>query len=343
MEFAKTFKALFMKAIVITSFGGPDVLKPEEREKPDINENEVLIKVKAAGINRPDIAQRKGNYPPPPDAPQDIPGLEVAGIIEQKGKNVHQWKINDKVCALVSGGGYAEYVKVNAGQCLPIPDHFNFIEAASLPETIFTVWHNVFQRGKLQKGERLLIHGGSSGIGVTAIQLAKYFGAEVIVTVGSDEKGKRCLQLGADKFINYKTQDFEQELKDNPVDVILDMIGGTYFQKNIEILKPDGRLVYINAMEGNMVSLNIMQMMRKRITITGSTLRNRDAAFKSALAKDIKEKVWPVFAEGKFKPVIFATFPMEEANKAHELMESSQHIGKIILEMNGETQGRKTK
>jgi NADPH:quinone reductase len=322
-----------MKAIVITRHGGPHVLKLEEREKPTVNENEVLIKVKAAGIKRPDVAQRKGNYPPPADAPQDIPGLEVAGIIEQKGTNVHQWKISDKVCALVSGGGYAEYIKVNAGQCLPVPDGSTFVEAAGLPETVFTVWHNVFQRGKLQKSERLLIHGGSSGIGVTAIQLAKYFGAEVIVTVGTDEKGKRCMELGADKFINYKVQDFEQELKESPVDLILDMVGGAYFQKNIEILKPDGRMVYINAMQGNIVSLNIMQMMRKRITITGSTLRNRDTAFKSALAKDIHEKVWPIFAEGKFKPVIFTTFPMEEADKAHQLMESSRHIGKIILEM----------
>ncbi|MGN6542407.1 MAG: NAD(P)H-quinone oxidoreductase [Ginsengibacter sp.] len=322
-----------MKAIVITSYGRPDVLKLEEREKPSINENEILIKVKAAGINRPDIAQRKGNYPPPADAPQDIPGLEVAGIIEKTGKNVDQWKTGDKVCALVSGGGYAEYVKVNAAQCLPIPDAFSFEQAAGLPETVFTVWHNVFQRGKLKNGERLLIHGGSSGIGITAIQLAKYFGAQVIVTVGSEEKGERCLELGADEFINYKTHDFEHELKYHPVDVILDMIGGIYFQKNIEILKPDGRLVYINAMNGNIVSLNIMQMMRKRITITGSTLRNRDATFKSGLADDIHKKVWPVFTEGKFKPVIFATFPMEEANKAHELMESSQHIGKIILQM----------
>jgi putative PIG3 family NAD(P)H quinone oxidoreductase len=336
MEFAAIFKTFFMKAIVITSYGSPDVLKSEERDKPEINKDQVLIKVKAAGINRPDIAQRQGNYPPPADAPQDIPGLEVAGVIEQTGTNVHEWKTGDKVCALISGGGYAEYVKVDAGQCLPIPDDFSFEDAAGLPETFFTVWHNVFQRAKLQNGDRFLIHGGSSGIGVTAIQLAKYFGAEVIVTVGSNEKGQHCLELGADKFINYKTQDFEHELKQSSVDVILDMIGGTYFQKNIEVLNPDGRLVYINAMQGNIVTLDIMQMMRKRITITGSTLRNRSTAFKSALAKDIREKAWPIFAEGKFKPVIFASFPMEEANKAHELMESRQHIGKIILRM---TQG----
>lgn len=322
-----------MKAIVITAYGGPDVLKIQERDKPQIDENEVLIKVKAAGINRPDIAQRKGNYPAPADAPQDIPGLEVAGIIEEKGTNVHEWKINDKVCALISGGGYAEYVKANAGQCLPVPQGLSFVEAAGLPETVYTVWHNVFQRGKLQMGERLLIHGGSSGIGVTAIQIAKYFGADVIVTAGTEEKGKRCLELGADKFINYKTQDFEHELKDHPVDVILDMVGGSYFQKNIEILKTDGRLVYINAMEGNLVSLNIIQMMRKRITITGSTLRNRDTLFKSFLTNEIQKKVWPIFAERKFKPVISAIFTMEEANKAHELIESSHHFGKVILKM----------
>lgn len=322
-----------MKAIVITAYGGPDVLKIQERDKPQIDENEVLIKVKAAGINRPDIAQRKGNYPAPADAPQDIPGLEVAGIIEEKGTNVHEWKINDKVCALISGGGYAEYVKANAGQCLPVPQGLSFVEAAGLPETVYTVWHNVFQRGKLQMGERLLIHGGSSGIGVTAIQIAKYFGADVIVTAGTEEKGKRCLELGADKFINYKTQDFEHELKDHPVDVILDMVGGSYFQKNIEILKTDGRLVYINAMEGNIVSLNIIQMMRKRITITGSTLRNRDTLFKSFLTNEIQKEVWPIFAERKFKPVISAIFTMEEANKAHELIESSHHFGKVILKM----------
>lgn len=322
-----------MKAIVITAYGGPDVLKIQERDKPQIDENEVLIKVKAAGINRPDIAQRKGNYPAPADAPQDIPGLEVAGIIEEKGTNVHEWKINDKVCALISGGGYAEYVKANAGQCLPVPQGLSFVEAAGLPETVYTVWHNVFQIGKLQMGERLLIHGGSSGIGVTAIQIAKYFGADVIVTAGTEEKGKRCLELGADKFINYKTQDFEHELKDHPVDVILDMVGGSYFQKNIEILKTDGRLVYINAMEGNLVSLNIIQMMRKRITITGSTLRNRDTLFKSFLTNEIQKEVWPIFAERKFKPVISAIFTMEEANKAHELIESSHHFGKVILKM----------
>ncbi|MCX2452624.1 NAD(P)H-quinone oxidoreductase [Pedobacter sp. PLR] len=322
-----------MKAIVITSFGAADVLKVEEREKPVINENEVLIRVKAAGVNRPDVFQRKGSYPAPPDVPQDIPGLEVAGLIEELGANVKQWKMNDKVCALVAGAGYATYVKVNAGHCLPVPEGLSFVEAAGLPETVFTVWSNVFQRGRLQPGERFLIHGGSSGIGTTAIQLAKYVGAEVIVTVGSDEKGQYCLDLGADHFINYKREDFEHELKDQPVDVVLDMIGGSYFQKNIEVLRPDGRLVYINAMEGNTVSLNIMQMMRKRLHITGSTLRNREPEFKTALAQDILENVWPMFAKGQYKSTVFKVFPMEEANKAHELMESSQHLGKIILEM----------
>ena len=322
-----------MKAIVITSFGAPEVLKIENKEKPVINENEVLIRVKAAGVNRPDVFQRKGSYPPPPEAPQDIPGLEVAGLIEELGANVKQWKINDKVCALIAGGGYAEYVKVNAGHCLPVPEGLTFIEAAGLPETVFTVWSNVFQRGRLQAKERLLVHGGSSGIGTTAIQLAKYIGAAVVVTVGSEEKGQYCLELGADRYINYKSQDFEKELKDQPVDVVLDMIGGAYFQKNIEVLKPDGRLVYINAMEGNTVALNIMQMMRKRLQITGSTLRNREPEFKTALTADILEKVWPMFAEGKYNPTIFKVFPLEEASKAHELMESSQHVGKIILEI----------
>lgn len=322
-----------MKAIVITSFGMPEVLKLEEREKPSIDENEVLIRVMAAGVNRPDVFQRKGSYPPPPDAPQDIPGLEVAGQIEALGANVKHWKLNDKVCALVAGGGYAEYVKVNAGHCLPIPEGLTFIEAAGLPETVFTVWSNVFQRGRLKAAEKLLIHGGSSGIGTTAIQLAKYIGAAVVVTVGSDQKGQYCLELGADQFINYKTHDFEKELKDQPVDVVLDMIGGAYFQKNIEVLKPDGRMVYINAMEGNTVSLNIMQMMRKRLSITGSTLRNREPEFKTALTADILEKVWPMFEKGQYNPTIFKVFPLAQASKAHELMESSAHLGKIILEI----------
>ncbi len=298
---------------------------------PEIGANEVLIRVKAAGVNRPDVAQRMGRYPAPSGAPQDIPGLEVAGVVEECAAGVAQWKKGDGVCALLAGGGYAEYVAVDAGQCLPIPKGFSAIEAAGLPETVFTVWHNVFQRGRLQAGETLLVHGGSSGIGITAIQLAKAFGAKVLTTVGSNEKGQACLELGADGFVNYKTQDFETAFAEAGVEVILDMVGGDYFDKNLNILKPDGRLVYINAMHGNSVNLNIMKMMLKRITITGSTLRARDVAFKTALAADLLKNVWPVLENGKFKPVVFATFPFSAAAQAHELMESSQHIGKIIL------------
>ena len=320
-----------MKAVIITSHGEPSVLQLQERAQPEIGADEVLIQVKAAGVNRPDVSQRKGHYPAPPGAPQDIPGLEVAGIITAIGNNVTQWKIGDGVCALVAGGGYAEYVNVIAGQCLPIPSYFSFAEAAGLPETVFTVWSNVFQRARLQPGETLLVHGGSSGIGITAIQLAKNKNAKVIVTVGSEEKGQACIKLGADRFINYKTQDFEKELADEGVDIILDMVGGDYFDKNLNILHPEGRLVYINSMKGNIVELNIMKMMQKRITITGSTLRSRDAAFKISLAADIYKNVWPMMEGGKFKPVVFATFSFADAAKAHELMESSDHIGKIIL------------
>ena len=320
-----------MKAIIITNPGGPEVLKPAERTIPYYTQNEVLIKIKAAGINRPDIAQRQGRYPAPPGAPADIPGLEVSGIIEAVGKGITRWSKGDEVCALLSGGGYAEYVAVPAGQCLPKPDKFSFIEAASLPETIFTVWHNVFQRGALKGGERFLVHGGSSGIGVTAIQLAKAFGATVFATAGTKEKVEACLHLGADRCINYKEQDFEKVLEAEGVDVILDMIGGDYVPKNLRLLKADGRMVFINAMKGAEMDLNIRDIMKKRLTITGSTLRNRDVSFKSALAEEIENKVWPVIRDGNFKPVIYQTFPLDEAAKAHELMESSSHIGKIVL------------
>lgn len=320
-----------MKAVIITEFGGPEVLKMKERPVPTPGAGEVLIKVKAAGVNRPDVIQRMGKYPAPPGAPVDIPGLEVAGIVEQVGDNTSRWKPGDRICALVAGGGYAEFVSVSGEQCLPIPDILNFTEAAGLPETVYTVWHNVFQRGQLQPGERLLIHGGSSGIGITAIQLAKINGDQVVVTVGTDEKGAACLQLGADTFINYKTQDFESLLSENGVDVILDMVGGDYFGKNLNILNEDGRLVYINAMHGPNVNLNILQMMRKRLTITGSTLRNREASFKAGLTSEIEEKVWPHLTRGLFKPVIYKIFSLKDAADAHRLMESSKHIGKIIL------------
>jgi NADPH:quinone reductase len=328
-----------MKAIVITQPGAPEVLQIAEREIPEPVGSEVLIRVYAAGINRPDIFQRKGNYPPPPGAPQDIPGLEVAGVIEKTGPDVKAWKVGDRVCALLAGGGYAEFALAQAGHCLPIPANFDrsdrFILAASLPETVFTVWHNVFQRGRLQSGERFLVHGGSSGIGITAIQLAKAFGAEVFTTAGSDEKCAACDALGADISINYKNTDFEEALGELGADVILDMIGGDYIPKNLRLLRPDGRLVFINTMKGGKVKgtdeVDFGLVMRKRLTISGSTLRNRDNAFKTALASEIREYVWPVLEKGQFKPMIFRTFPLAEAAKAHALMESSDHIGKIIL------------
>jgi len=325
-----------MKAVVITKPGAPDVLEIQERPVPEINSDEVLIRVYAAGVNRPDVFQRKGNYPAPPGAPQDIPGLEIAGVIEKTGSNVSAWKEGDQVCALLAGGGYAEFVKVNAMHCLTVPAGFSFAEAASLPETVFTVWHNVFQRGNLQKGENFLVHGGSSGIGITAIQLAKAFGAKVFTTAGSDEKCKACKELGADRSINYKNEDFESALKDSGVDVILDMVGGDYIPKNIRLLSTDGRLVFINMMNGSTVKsledpLDFSLVMRNRLTITGSTLRNRDSGFKAALTKEIRENVWPVMESGQFKPVISAQFPLSEAYKAHELMEDGSHIGKIVL------------
>ena len=320
-----------MKAVVITKPGGSEVLQIQNRPIPVPTENEVLIKIKAAGVNRPDSAQREGNYPPPPGASPDIPGLEVAGIIEKCGSAVTRWKVGDKLCALLTGGGYAEYVTAPAGQCLPLPKGWNFREAASLPETIFTVWHNVFQIAKLKAGEHFLVHGGSSGIGITAIQLAKAFGATVFATAGSTEKCTACISLGAYDCINYKEVDFETILKLKGVDVILDMIGGNYLPKNIRILRPDGRLVFINAMKGNPTELNVMEVMRKRLIITGSTLRNREVSFKSLLAKEIEEQVWPLLENGNFKPVIYRSFPLQEASKAHEALESSEHIGKIVL------------
>ena len=320
-----------MKAIIITKPGGPDVLQLQERPAPQPGDNEVLINVKAAGVNRPDVAQRKGNYPPPPGAPADIPGLEVAGIIEACGKAVTSLKIGSSVCALIAGGGYAEYAVANAAHCLPVPSNLDFIAAASLPETVLTVWHNVFQRGRLKAGEKFLVHGGSSGIGVTAIQLAKAFGATVFATAGSNQKCEACLNLGADTCINYKEDDFETVLREKGVDVILDMIGGDYTEKNIRLLHTDGRLVFINAMKGGKAYFDAIDIMRRRLTITGSTLRNRDVAFKAELVSEVYKHVWPIIEGGKFKPVIYKTFPLAEAADSHLLMEGSEHIGKIIL------------
>jgi NADPH2:quinone reductase len=325
-----------MKAVIITQPGAPEVLQVAERPVPGYAASEVLIKVMAAGINRPDIAQRKGNYPPPAGAPADIPGLEVAGIVAEVGADVTRWKVGDKVCALVIGGGYAEYCPAPEGQCLPIPDNLSFAEAASMPETFFTVWSNVFDRVKLQPGESLLVHGGSSGIGVAAIQMATALGSTVYVTAGSEAKCRFCEDLGAAKAINYNQQKFSDAVNGltdgKGVDVILDMIGGDYTALNIDSLATEGRLVLINTMKGNNVQVNLSEVMRKRISITGSMLRSRDVEFKSAIAQNLEKHIWPLLVSGKIKPVVYKVFPADEAAEAHKLMESSQHIGKIILE-----------
>jgi putative PIG3 family NAD(P)H quinone oxidoreductase len=322
-----------MKAIVITTAGGPEVLQTSDYPKPRATDDEVLIKVKAAGLNRSDIFQRQGNYPPPPGVPEEIPGLEVSGIVEDCGPNVSQWEPGDHVCALIAGGGYAEYVRVRQGQCLPIPSNLSFVEAAGLPETVFTVWSNIFERGSLKPGETLLVHGGSSGIGTTAIQLAHALNSRVYVTVGSEQKGQACRKLGADRYINYKTDDFEALLGEEGVDVILDMVGGSYFEKNCRILHPEGRLVYINAMAQEPASINIRLVMQKRLTITGSTLRGREYAYKKHLAGSVLKNVWPLIESGEFRPLIYKTIPLSEASAAHRLMEENRHMGKIILEV----------
>ena|SRR5690606_16636917 len=320
-----------MKAISITEYGAPNVLKLHDKPDPLIKPDEVLIKVAAAGVNRPDIFQRKGKYSAPEGVVSDIPGLEIAGVIEQIGAEVAQWQIGDHVCALIAGGGYAEKAVANAGHCLPIPTGLSFVEAASLPETIYTVWDNVFRRGALKKNEHFLVHGGSSGIGITAIQLAKSIGAKVYATAGSEEKCKACLDLGADVCINYRIYEFEKVFAKEKIDVILDMVGGSYFRKNISILSHDGRLVYINAMNGSLVELDIMEIMHKRISVTGSTLRSRDKHFKAMLTADIQNNVWPLMHSGFFRPLIHAVFPLAEAWRAHDLMEEGRHIGKIVL------------
>jgi NADPH2:quinone reductase len=323
-----------MIAIEITEAGEPEVLKPTERPIPLPADDEVLIKIAAAGVNRPDVMQRRGQYPPPPGA-SDIPGLEIAGTIVALGKQVTNLSMGDKVCALVTGGGYAEYCTAPASLCLPIPDGLTFIQAAALPETFFTVWSNVFDRANLIAGETLLVHGGTSGIGTTAIQLAKAFDAKVFVTAGSAAKCQFCMELGADAAINYREQDFVQEIEKltagHGVDVILDMIGGDYFQRNLKCMTPDARLVQIAVQNGAKAEINLVPIMLKRLIITGSTLRARETAFKAKIAKNLYEQVWPLLKYGQIKPIIHATFSLTDAAKAHALMESSQHIGKIIL------------
>lgn len=326
-----------MKAVEITSYGAPEVLRLGVRPEPTDGAGEVVIRVSASGVNRPDVLQRMGNYPVPPGA-SDIPGLEVAGVIvsgDAKAMAAAGFKPGDRVCALVAGGGYAELCVAPVGQCLPVPEGLSDIEAASLPETFFTVWSNVFERAHLQPGETLLIQGGSSGIGVTAIQIAKAMGATVLVTAGSDDKCAACIALGADHAINYKASDFAEEVKKltqgQGVNVILDMVAGSYVAREVECLAEDGRLVIIAVQGGVKAELNAGLVLRKRLTITGSTLRPRSIEFKAAIAKALREKVWPLLAAGRIKPVIHSTFAAADAAKAHALMESNSHIGKIVL------------
>jgi NADPH2:quinone reductase len=326
-----------MQAVEISAFGAPEVLCLTQRPAPVAGAGEVLIRVRASGVNRPDVLQRSGAYPPPPGA-SDLPGLEVAGVIESgdaAAMAVAGFQVGDRVCALVAGGGYAEYCVAPVGQCLPVPAGFDDVQAASLPETFFTVWSNVFDRARLQPGETLLIQGGTSGIGVTAIQLAKAMGARVIATAGSDEKCAACLALGADQAINYKTQDFAAVAREltggQGVNVVLDMVAGSYVAREVECLAEDGRLVIIAVQGGINAEFNAGLVLRRRLVITGSTLRPRPQAFKAAIARALRERVWPLLEQGRVKPVIHSTFEASRAAQAHGLMESSQHIGKIVL------------
>lgn len=339
-----------MTAIEISEPGGPEVLRPATLPVPHPGAGDLLVKVAAAGVNRPDILQRLGGYPPPPGAP-DTPGLEIAGTVvamgakapetaqdagQDRGQDtVQDWRIGDTLCALVAGGGYAEYCLVPAPQALPVPAGLDMIAAAALPETFFTVWTNLFERGGLRPGESVLIHGGSSGIGTTAIQLAAAFGATVYATAGSAAKCQACETLGAARAINYRTEDFTEVLhqvtRNRGVDVILDMVGGDYVARNLSVLATDGRLVNIAFLQGAKVEVNLLPIMLKRLTLTGSTLRPRPVAEKGAIARALHEKVWPLLAEGRIRPVIDSTFPLAEAGKAHARMESSKHIGKIVL------------
>jgi NADPH2:quinone reductase len=324
-----------MTAIVIREPGKPEVLVPQEREVPAAKPGEVLVKVAAAGVNRPDVMQREGKYPPPAGAPQDIPGLEIAGEVVALGEGVQRWKAGDKVCALVPGGGYAEYMTVHETNALPVIPQLSMVEAAAIPETFFTVWHNVFERGGLKSGETMLLHGGSSGIGTTAIMLAKQRGARVIVTVGNQEKADACLKLGADVAINYNTQDFVVETRkatnNKGAEVIIDMVAGDYIQKNYDAAAVEGRIVQIAFQRPPKAMVDFRPILMKRLWHTGSGLRPRPVNEKAAIARAVEENVWPMIAAGTVKPVIYKTFPLREAAAAHALMETSQHIGKIVL------------
>jgi len=328
-----------MKAIEITKPGDADVLMATSRPVPTPKNSEVLIKVRAAGVNRPDVMQRAGLYPPPKGA-SDIPGLEVAGTIVAAGNAVTGLQVNQSVCALVAGGGYAEYVTAPATQCLPIPNGLSIVEAASLPETYFTVWSNVFDRARLTEGETILVHGGSSGIGTTAIQLCSALGFDVLTTAGTEEKCQICEELGAKKSINYRTEEFSTSVKSitnqKGVDVILDMVAGDYLQRNLECLADDGRLVIIAFLGGVKTTINMTDILRRRLTVTGSTLRQRSDEFKQKIAVNLLKYVWPLFENKQIKPLIYRSFDLEDAAQAHRLMESSVHIGKIVLEVNSE-------
>jgi NADPH:quinone reductase len=323
-----------MTAVEISAHGGPDVLKPKTVPVPKPGPGQILVRVAAAGVNRPDVAQRMGAYPPPPGH-SPLPGLEVAGEVALPGEGVRRWKAGDKVCALVNGGGYAQYCLAEEPIALPVPAGLDMVKAAAVPETFFTVWNNVFDRGRLAAGEWFMVHGGTSGIGTTAIQLAKAFGAKVIATAGSAEKCKACLELGADKAINYKSEDFVAGCKDatggKGVNVILDMVGGEYTEKNVIAAAEDGRIVQIATLAGADVKLNIARLMMKRVTLTGSTLRPRTREIKAGFARELEAKVWPLLATGKVKVVLDSTFPLAKAADAHRRLESSGHVGKIVL------------
>ena len=323
-----------MTAIEIREPGEPDVLVPAERPTPEPGAGEVRIKVAAAGVNRPDVLQRRGRYPPPPGA-SDIPGLEVAGTIDAVGQGVASWNVGDEVCALVSGGGYAECCVAPAPQCLPVPRGLDLVAAGAVPETFFTVWTNVFDRGRLQPGESILVHGGSSGIGTTAIQLAHARGSRVLATAGSAEKCAACERIGAERCINYREQDFVAAVKEltagRGVNVVLDMVGGAYVPRNLEVLALEGRLVQIGTLGGAKTEINVGFLMQRRLTITGSTLRARTVAEKGLVAASVHQHVWPLIESGAVKPIVHATFPLRDAAAAHRLMESSQHIGKLVL------------
>jgi NADPH2:quinone reductase len=325
-----------MRAVAITSPGGPDVLKLAELPTPRPGPGQVLVKVAAAGVNRPDVSQRQGVYPPPPGH-SALPGLEIAGEVVEVGTDTTRWKPGDKVCALVNGGGYAEYCIAEETSTLPIPAGFDLVRAAALPETFFTVWNNVFERGRLAAGEWLMVHGGSSGIGTTAIQLAKAFGARVIATAGTAEKCEACLRLGADVAVNYRNEDFVKAAKEatggRGVDVILDMVGGDYIPRNHETAGADGRIVQIAFLKSSKVEVDFRRLMLKRLTHTGSTLRSRSVPEKAAIARALEQTVLPLIAEGRCRPVMDSTFPLDDVRKAHERMDGGEHIGKIVLTM----------